>query len=167
MPALGVFLRPPAPAGGFAGSDAENVRSVSAASWLSRYQEMVMMIDLLERLPDLVDDIRDWPNHARVCDGAKALVDDRLPWTPRSPIAMRAFVAVGEGLDALSAAAVAACGLTVPPCGEAIATCQGIGAKMRCLLERALALVGDAEETAPGAAQTRTDFAFLAVPLRD
>jgi hypothetical protein len=102
------------------------------------------MIALLERLPDLTGDIRDFSAFRK--DAADPVQDRNGAilhgYGELDPVIKRAFEAVVAGLDKLAESAADLCGRTHdPPTSGEIEACAEIGASMRPLLERALALV--------------------------
>jgi len=134
----------------------------SASEALNRYHEFVMMVDLLERLPDLAEDIRGWPQRTDVLN---FLTPDALrqcrDWQQMSPLAQRAFLAIVAGLDALAGSIASICerGERLPQ-QDMFAHCRALAFQMRALLERASALLDDAEDLMRGAAQLRADRVF-------
>lgn len=117
-----------------------------ADQYLDHLRELAAMITLLERLPDLGGDIRDWRGFAKAApmagpaqDGGGAILQG---YRELDPVIRRAFDAVVAGLDKLAGSAVDLCGRRDdPPTADQIEACAEIGASMRPLLERALALV--------------------------
>jgi hypothetical protein len=114
-----------------------------ADQYLDHLRQLATMIALLERLPDLTDDIRDWP--ARAAPAADPAQDRSNAILRRyrelDPVVRRAFDAVVAGLDKLAGSAADLCGRRHdPPTSDEIEACAEIGASMRPLLERALAL---------------------------
>ena len=117
------------------------------------------MIALLERLPDLSGDIGEWRafrNRAFTADPVQDRKSAVLHGYGRlDPVIRRAFEAVVAGLDKLAESAVDLCGRRHdPPTSGEIEACADIGASMRPLLERALAL---AESVRPSSAAAPAD----------
>jgi hypothetical protein len=116
-----------------------------ADQYLDHLGQLATLIALLERLPDLTDDIRDWRSFGKAASSADPVQDrnDAIlhGYCQLDPVIKRAFQAVVAGLDKLAEAAVDLCerGHDPPTSGE-IEACAEIGASMRPLLERALAL---------------------------
>lgn len=114
-----------------------------ADQYLDHLRQLATMIALLERLPDLTGDIRGWPTQAAPAADA---VQDRSNAILRryrelDPVVRRAFDAVVAGLDKLAGSAADLCGRRHdPPTSDEIEASAEIGASMRPLLERALAL---------------------------
>ncbi len=129
----------------------------SAARFLDHFNQIVMMIELIGRLPDLAEDVRIWRprslvEHSREAGAAIAGYD------ALSPVARHAFDAVVAGLNTLGLAAVALCenaGGRLTP--DEIAACREIGVVMGSLLERARALIETAEDPRSGAAKAPAD----------
>ncbi len=118
-------------------------RASPADQYLDHLSELATMIALLERLPDLTGDIRDFGAFRKE---AADPVQDRNGailhgYGELDPVIKRAFEAVVAGLDKLAESAADLCERTHdPPTSGEIEACAEIGASMRPLLERALAL---------------------------
>lgn len=141
--------RPPRPSGG--GLDL-------AGDYLKQFHEIVTMIGLMDRLPDLADDIRSWRPRSYVepfADAAQRRKDEMLRiFDGFNPLMRRAFEAVAAGLDRLAQAAVDLCDHGRRPLTpDELEACAAIGRSMRRLLERAAALVESADAQKSGAMQ--------------
>jgi hypothetical protein len=129
-----------------------------ADRYLDHLRELAAMIALLERLPDLTGDIGDWRGFAKAAPAAEPVQGggDAIlhGYRELDPVIRRAFDAVVAGLDKLAGSAVDLCGRRHdPPTRDEIEACAEIGASMRPLLERALAL---AESVRPRDAEAAT-----------
>ena len=115
------------------------------------------MIEILDRLPELADDIKAWrprPYAERAREGQNDAI--LRAYDSLSPLMQRAFQAVVAGLDKLAESAVDFYDHThQPPTPSEIAAGAEIGRSMRQLLERALALVEPDEPSETGAGQPR------------
>jgi hypothetical protein len=142
-----------------------------AEEFLNHYRQLVVMIDLLERLPDLVEDIRDFraPHYVEYFRNGPELQSVAGPrgYEPYDPMLRRAFVACASGLERLSGAIVAACN-TAGALADAddIDRCAAIGLSIRRLLERAVALSAFAGEPLAESAQARADLIFFQGRMR-
>ena len=151
---------PPArDAGGEPGAGVAN----SAGDLLDHFDRIVTMIELIGRLPDLAEDVRNWRPRRLVESFSRRprRRSDRRLWRAR-PVARNAFDAVVAGLDMLGSAAVAICenaGGRLSP--EEIAACREIGVVMAGLLERARALIETAGASRFRAVRARADRPFL------
>lgn len=148
----------PPPAREPAGDPGAGVTS-SARAFLAHFNRIIMMIELIDCLPDLAEDVRNWRPRSLVeysrgagdggaIDGYGAL----------SPLARHAFDAVVAGLNTLGSTAVAICenaeGRLSP---DEIAACREIGVVMARLLERAKALIETTEESRSSAVRARLE----------
>lgn len=119
-------------------NDAGSLEPVSEA--LDHFRSIATMLELIDRLPDLAEDIRNWrPRDPFPGDAA-----------PLEQVARHAFDAVVTGLNMLGVAAATLCensqgGLTP----DEIVVCQEIGAAMTSLFERAKALLATDDEDFP------------------
>ncbi|MGO9770607.1 MAG: hypothetical protein ACLPSW_13820 [Roseiarcus sp.] len=120
----------------------------SADGLLGHFDRLVMVIELIDRLPDLAEDIRLWRPRGHIewfrGDGPGEATDRNRALRP---LARHAFDAVVAGLNTLGLAAVALCenaGGRLPP--DEIAACREIGVVMDRLLARARALIETAEQ---------------------
>jgi hypothetical protein len=143
--------QPPSPAPGQGGRsrgpyrDRPRAAPGPADQYLDHLRQLAAMIALLEQLPDMTGDIRDWRGFAKaapmadsVQDGGGAILHG---YRELDPVIRRAFDAVVAGLDKLAGSAVDLCGRRHDPLTrDEIEACAEIGASMRPLLERALAL---------------------------
>jgi len=112
------------------------------AQALDHFRRIVTMLGLLDRLPDLADDIRVWRPRER----REALSDDGLAGL--EPVGRHALEALVAGLDMLGVAAATLCENTGgQPAPDEIAACQEIGAAMTNLIERVRALVDRDDDT--------------------
>ncbi len=116
---------------------------------LDHLAELATMVSLLERLPEAAEDIRRWRRggEARLDPSSEGQSADplRRAYGDLDPLIRRAFDAVVAGLDKLAESAVDLCARTHdPPQADAIEACAEIGAAMRQLLERALAIADSA-----------------------
>jgi hypothetical protein len=139
---------------------ATGVGAQLAGNYLKQFREIVTMIELIDRLPNLADDIRDWRPHNE--SGHFASAGDRpnaeilRAFGALNPLMRRSFQAVTAGLDKLAESAVDLCDPKRKPLtpGE-MEACAEIGRSMRRLLERAVALVESAQTQNVAAAQAR------------
>ena len=143
--------QPPSPGPGQGGRprgpyrDRQRAAPGPADQYLDHLRQLAAMIALLERLPDPTGDIGDWRGFTKaapmadpVRDGGAAILHG---YRELDPVIRRAFDAVVAGLDKLAGSAVDLCGRRHdPPTRDEIEACAEIGASMRPLLERALAL---------------------------
>jgi hypothetical protein len=131
----------------------------SAAGFLGHFNRIVMMVELIGRLPDLAEDVRNWRPRSLVeysRDGAA--IDG---YGALSPVARHAFEAVVAGLNTLGSTAVTICenaGGRLSP--DEIAACREIGVVMASLLERARALIETVEDSRLRAARPCADRSF-------
>ena len=118
------------------------------------------MLELIDRLPDLADDLRKW----RPLDSNEAFYNTAA--APFDPLARHALEAVMKGLDMLAIAAATLCdnadGQLAP---DEIAACRDIGAAMASLFERAKALIRPADAPDPVAHRAQLYRSFLHVPF--
>ncbi len=143
---------PPARAAACAGEDAVD----SVAETLDHFNRIVMMIELIGRLPDLAEDLRRWRPRSHDEYSRPSGAIDR--YGALAPVARNAFDAVVAGLNILGSAAVALCenaGGRLSP-GE-IEACRDIGLVMGRLLERAHALIETVGDSRFGAARASAD----------
>lgn len=131
---------------------------ISADELSDRLRRLAATIARLERLPARAGDSRSPRPHEAADHWTPAIGehDDAVPdlYGELDPVIWRAFNAVAAGLDKLAASAIALSEHTHdPPTRDEIAACAEIGALMRSLLERALALAG---ATAPPKAAARS-----------
>ncbi len=127
----------------------------SASDRLDHFDRMVTMIELIGRLPDLAEDVRNWRSRG-LLDRSRGARDGAAidGYGALAAVARHAFDAVVAGLDRLGSAAVAICddaGGRLSP--DEIAACREIGVVMAGLLERARALIETAEDSRLGAAR--------------
>lgn len=125
----------------------------STAALLDHFDQLALMLELIDRLPDIAEDIRLWRPRVRV---------ECLRYGALGPVARNAFDAVAAGLNTLALSAVALCedaGGRLPP--DEIAACREIGVVMDRLLGRARALIETAEESAVATARRRPDGPIL------
>lgn len=145
MAASSMRQPPPAADGRARGSLREPSSASPVDQYLDHLSELATMIALLERLPDLSGDIGQWRAFRNSAFAADP-VQDRdgailHGYGQLDPVIRRAFEAVVAGLDKLAGSAVDLCGRRHdPPTSGEIEACAEIGASMRPLLERALAL---------------------------
>jgi hypothetical protein len=128
--------------------------------YLDHLAQLARMASLLERLPDAADAIRRWR-----CVGEAERGPEPAPkpndailqaYGELDPLIRRAFDAVVAGLDKLAQSAVELCARTPdPPRDSEIEACAEIGAAMRQLLERALAIAESARPRNSAALPTR------------
>jgi hypothetical protein len=148
----------PPPAHQAAGDPGARVTS-SARAFLAHFNRMVMMIEVIDCLPDLAEDVRNWRPRTLV-EYSRAATDAGTidGYGALSPLARHAFDAVVAGLNTLGSTAVAICenaGGRLSP--EEIAACCEIGVVMARLLERARALIETTEESRFSAARARLE----------
>ena len=148
----------PPPAQQCAGDPGARVTS-SARAFLAHFNRIVMMIELIDRLPDLAEDVRNWRPRSLVEYSRGAADAGAIDgYGALSPLARHAFDAVVAGLNTLGSTAVAICdkaGGRLSP--EEIAACCEIGVVMARLLERARALIETTEESRFSAARARLE----------
>jgi hypothetical protein len=131
----------------------------SAAGFLDHFNRIVMMMELIGRLPDLAEDVRNWrpsslDEYSRSARDGGAIDS----YGALSPVARHAFDAVAAGLNTLGSTAVAICenaGGRLSP--DEIAACREIGVVMASLLERARALIETVEGSRFSAARSCVD----------
>ncbi len=125
---------------------------------LEHFRSIATMLELIDRLPDLAEDIRIW----RPVDPSE--VCSRLA-PPLDPVSRHALSAVVNGLDMLGLAAATLCdnaeGRLEP---DEIVACRDIGGAMNSLFERARALLHPGE--APDRVAERAELyrSFLHAP---
>jgi hypothetical protein len=123
---------------------------------LDHFDEIVLMIGQIDRLPDLAEDLRNWrprPLFRGAGGGAAFERYDAL-----APVARHAFDAIAAGLNTLGSAAVALCDNAGGRLSaDEIAACREIGVVMGRLLERARALIETADDSSFGAARACVD----------
>ncbi|MGD0764443.1 MAG: hypothetical protein ABR929_14900 [Roseiarcus sp.] len=128
----------------------------AAGAFLDHFDEFVMIIGQIDRLPDLAEDLRNWrPRRLLRGAGAGAAFDR---YDALAPVARHAFDAVAAGLNTLGSTAVALCdnaGGRLSP--DEIVACREIGVVMGRLLERARALIETADDSSLGAARSGVD----------
>jgi len=147
-------LAPPLPREA-AGQPGAGVADAEGA-FLDHFDEVVLMIGQIDRLPDLAEDLRNWrPRRLLRGAGAGAAFDR---YDALAPVARHAFDAVAAGLNTLGSTAVALCdnaGGRLSP--DEIVACREIGVVMGRLLERARALIETADDSSLGAARSGVD----------
>jgi hypothetical protein len=112
---------------------ADAPQSLSAA--LDHFRRIATMLELIDRLPDLAEDIRSW----RPFEVSQSPPDEAASL---EVVSRHALDAVMTGLAMLGVAAATLCGNSegrLEP--DEIVACQEIGAAMTSLLERAEALL--------------------------
>jgi hypothetical protein len=129
--------------------DPDDHRLDAPGDYLNHFQQIATMIELLDRLPEIAGDIRDWrpQTHAgHLAEAPRGENDEILrAYGELSPLMQRAFQAVVAGLDKLADSAVDLYDHThKPPTPSEIEAGAEIGGSMRRLLERAMALVASA-----------------------
>jgi len=135
-----------------------------ASDYLNHFNQIVMIIELLEQQPELAEDIRQWRplsfiehfESARRARGGRFLYAGGA----LNPVARRAFNAVVGGLESLAKEAIKICG-PAPLDTAQVDACAKVGVAMRSLLERAMALVEPASQLTHETAQKRADRYFL------
>jgi hypothetical protein len=141
---------PRAPAPDFAGSPRP------AAVALDHFRGIAAMLELIDRLPDLAEDIRNW----RPQRPGEALRNGTAPIL--EPVARHALDAVLTGLNMLGLAAATLCenaqGRLAP---DEIVVCRDIGVAMTSLFERATALAGTADAAGFAAERAELYRSFL------
>jgi hypothetical protein len=130
----------------------------ATGDYLRQFDEIVTMIWLMDRLPDLADDIRSWRPQSDVgpfADARQRQKDEILRiFDGLDPAMRRAFEAVAAGLDKLAQSAVDLCNhARRPPTPDELEVCAAAGRSMQRLLERAAALVESADAQKCGAVQ--------------
>ncbi|MGO8799025.1 MAG: hypothetical protein ACLQJL_08040 [Roseiarcus sp.] len=127
----------------------------AAGDYLKQFHEIAAMIELMDRLPDLADDIGRWG--ARSGGPFAAIAEQRRDeilgvFDGFNPLMRRAFEAVAAGLVELAQSAAALCARRRQPLTpDQLAACAAIGRSMRRLLERAAALLECANGRRSGA----------------
>ncbi len=121
-----------------------------AGDYLKQFHEIATMIGLMDRLPDLADDIGSWRPRSSVEpleNVAQRQKDEILRiFDGFNPLTRRAFEAVAAGLGKLAQSAVDLCGHAQQPLTpDELEACAAIGRSMRRLLERGAALVESAD----------------------
>ncbi len=134
----------------------------SKAGFLDHFGRIVMMIELIGRLPDLAEDVRNWRPRNLVEYSRGARDSEAIDtYVALSPVARHAFDAVVAGLNALGSTAVTICeNAGGPPSPDEIAACREIGVLMASLLERARALIETAENSPLRTHRPRVDRSF-------
>jgi hypothetical protein len=128
----------------------------AAAAFLGHFDEFVMIIGQIDRLPDLAEDLRNWRPRPLLRGAGAGAAFDR--YDALAPVARHAFDAVAAGLNPLGSTAVALCdnaGGRLSP--DEIVACREIGVVMGRLLERARALIETADDSSLAAAQSGVD----------
>lgn len=132
---------------------AETPQSLPAA--LDHFRSIAAMLELIDRLPDLAEDIRNWrPREVSQSPPREA--------APLEMVSRHALDAVTTGLAMLGVAAATLCGNSegrLEP--DEIVACQEIGAAMTSLLERAEALLDIDDLTDPPAERAELFRSFL------
>jgi hypothetical protein len=141
--------RPPVPA---------DEAAPAVADYLDHFRQIATMVEVLDRLPELAGDIRDWrpaSDGGPPSEAGPGPKDEILQaFGDLSPLTRRAFEAVVAGIDKLAESAVDLYDHThQPPTPDEIKAGAEIGHSMRQLLDRAMALV----EPPDGGSQRRTD----------
>ena len=150
--------RAPPPRREAAGQPGAGVADAEGA-FLDHFDEIVLMIGQIDRLPDLAEDLRNWrprPLFRGAGGGAAFERYDAL-----APVARHAFDAVAAGLNTLGSTVAALCdnaGGRLSP--DEIAACREIGVVMGRLLERARALIETADDSCLSAARACIDHSF-------
>ena len=144
---------PPQPGAALAPGLAESPGPLSDA--LDHFRSVATMLELIDRLPDLAEDIRNW----RPRDVGQSSPDET---GPLDMVSRHALDAVMTGLAMLGVAAATLCGNSqgrLEP--DEIVTCQEIGAAMTSLLERAKALLEIEDVAHPTAERAELFRSFL------
>jgi hypothetical protein len=151
--------RAPPPRREAAGQPGAGVADAEGA-FLDHFDEIVLMIGQIDRLPDLAEELRKWrPLPLFRGAGAGGAAFER--YDALAPVARHAFDAVAAGLNTLGSAAAALCGNAegrLSP--DEIAACREIGVVMGRLLERARALIETADDSCLSAARACIDHSF-------
>jgi len=118
--------------------------------YLKAFHDIAAMIGLIDRLPDLADDIGRWrpPGSAEPVAGAVpcGIKEISRIFDGFHPPMRRAFEAVATALGALAQAAADLCARARHPLTpDELQACAAIGRSMRRLLDRAAALVDSAD----------------------
>ncbi len=148
MSTLARFPASPRPAGF---DDCGCARGLGPArDYLKPFHDIAAMIGLIDRLPDLADDIGRWrlPGLAEPFTGAaqRGIGEISRIFDGFHPLMRRAFEAVATALGKLAEAAADLCaGARHPLTPDELAACAAIGRSMRRLLDRAAALVDSAD----------------------
>jgi len=148
--------------------------------YLKPFHDIAAMIGLIERLPDLADDIGRWrpPGWAEPFSGAaqRGIDDICRIFDGFNPLMRRAFEAVAAALGKLAGTAADLCARAQHPLNpDELAACAAIGRAMARLLERAGALVDSIGALlahgassspvqplpSPGKSATRAELTFL------
>jgi hypothetical protein len=129
---------------------------------LDHFRSVATMLEMVDRLPDLAEDIRDW----RPRDPCRLFPGDA---TPLEPVARHALDAVVTGLAMLGLAGATLCeNSQAQLAADEIGVCREIGAAMMSLLERAKALLQtDEADVIAQHAQRRRSFAYEDSPRED
>jgi hypothetical protein len=122
----------------------------AARDYLKPFHDMAAMIGLIDRLPDLADDIGRWrpPGSSERFTGAAQRGIDEISriFDGFHPLMRRAFEAVATALGKLAEAAADLCARAQHPLTpDELEACAAIGRSMRRLLDRAAALVDSAD----------------------
>lgn len=120
----------------------------STADFLGHFNRIVMMIELIGRLPDLAEDVRNWRPCSLVEYSRGARDEGAIDsYGALGPVARHAFDAVVAGLNTLGSTAVTICENAGGPLSpDEIAACREVGLVMANLLERARALIETVED---------------------
>jgi hypothetical protein len=158
VPAREWRLQPTPPLG-----SSEGLRCL-ASDYLNHFNQIVMIIEVLEQQPDLAEEIRQWRPLSFIehFESARRARGGRFLYAGGAlhPVARRAFNAVVAGLESLAKEAIKICGPD-PLDAAQIEACAKVGVAMRSLLERAMALVEPAAQLTHETAQRRADRHFL------
>ena len=125
---------------------------------LEHFRSVATMLELIDRLPDLADDVRTWRplDPGELCSHLAPQLD---------PVSRHAFKAVVNGLDMLGLAAATLCdnaaGRLAP---DEIVACRDIGGAMTSLFERARALLQPDEAPDRAAERAQLYRSFLHAP---
>lgn len=151
-----------APYAEFATRATTSSRRMFGNDFYSHFGELVMLIGLLEKLPDLAEDIGKWrPRGYGEHLGQLRRLDGFESIEGLGQVARRAFDAVVAGLNALGMMAARRCGAAASPLNQAeLAGVQDIALSMKGLLDRAMALADSAESAHGRPAQRRADAIF-------
>ncbi len=127
---------------------------------LEHFRSIATMLELIDRLPDLAEDVRDW----RPLDPNELFADPAAPTL--DAVAHHALEAVVNGLDMLGIAAATLCDNAEGRlAADEIVACRDIGGAMMSLFERAKALLQP--DAAPDSAAERAQLyrSFLQAPF--
>ena len=124
--------------------------SPALGNYLDRFREIAAMAEVLDHLPDLAGDIREWRSPASGEPPQGRTDEIWRAYGDLGPVTQRAFEAVVAGIDRLAASAADLCDHKhQPPTADEIKAGAEIGQSMRQLLDRAMALV-DSADARPG-----------------